>query len=299
MNTRIGWDNWDNWDNWSSANPSKRGHNGNSLAASQSLRATLVNGPFIATAPVAAWQISGLGDPLLQVSPTVRGQIICAELLAQVKLDLKYKDKVKLGKKTISIKGQFDLEKVEALASLRSARSSEIFDQVKFSPRPWAQVLALRPDKTPYTLELMTLVTGLSSYLVMRIKAHFNQPRPSFRSPRIQPIISVPTHSTFPSGHAMESMIVSLVLIDLLKTKASKKLTDSAKNHQDWVEQVQAMILKIADRIAQNREVAGLHFSVDTQGGQDCAHALFSALKTVKSPGYDWLLAKARQEWGQ
>ena len=90
----------------------------------------------------------------------------------------------------------------------------------------------------------------------MRFKHVFAAPRPIDCSPQIQPIIPTPLHSAFPSGHATEIFIMARVLSELLAAGGSNF-------DPSWKEQ----IMLVANRIAVNRTVAGVHFPVDSMAG--------------------------------
>ena len=104
----------------------------------------------------------------------------------------------------------------------------------------------------------MAAAVMFASLLVQRVKLIFNLARPCELSPRIQPMIATPGFSTFPSGHATESRLVS----DLLSTLLAR-----AQAPAGWAGPVDRMLVALADRIAENREVAGVHFSVDSTAG--------------------------------
>ena len=87
-------------------------------------------------------------------------------------------------------------------------------------------------------------------------------PKPIDYSALIQPIISTPAHSCYPSGHATEAYMVAFILPELLSLNAAEKL--------HYANQLEAQ----AARIAINRTVAGLHFPVDSHAGRVLAKTL-------------------------
>ena len=56
----------------------------------------------------------------------------------------------------------------------------------------------------------------------------------------------------------------------------------------------------LADRIARNRELAGLHYESDSKGGAELAKVLFGVLTNSASPIklFDEAVAGAVAEWG-
>ena len=107
----------------------------------------------------------------------------------------------------------------------------------------------------------MQVLVAFASFVVQRSKALYNLPRPNELSPRIQPMIPTPGYSTYPSGHATEAHLVSVALKALVGTTKSSDLA--------------AMLNALAERIARNREVAGLHFEKDSEAGKRLGIALF------------------------
>ena len=55
----------------------------------------------------------------------------------------------------------------------------------------------------------------------------------------------------------------------------------------------------LADRIARNRELGGLHFANDSKGGAELAKALFATLTDPSSPvaKFDEAIGEAKSEW--
>jgi hypothetical protein len=70
----------------------------------------------------------------------------------------------------------------------------------------------------------------------------------------------VPGHASFPSGHSTQAHLMALCMGDVLATLPGAQqqvVTDDL-----WT---------LADRIARNREIAGLHYESDTQAGRAIA----------------------------
>jgi hypothetical protein len=71
-------------------------------------------------------------------------------------------------------------------------------------------------------------------------------------------MIPTPAHGSFPSAHSTEAFAVAEVLNGLVKLKS---------DHYADFEKRRALISKLAERIAVNRTVAGLHFPIDSWAG--------------------------------
>ena len=101
---------------------------------------------------------------------------------------------------------------------------------------------------------------------VKRLDWIFAALRPSDFSPQIQPMIPVPGHGSWPSGHATEAFLTATVLEALLNQASP----GSSPNGTASREQFQ----RLAARIAVNRTVAGVHFPVDSAVGRLLGTAL-------------------------
>ena len=81
--------------------------------------------------------------------------------------------------------------------------------------------------------------------------------RPDQVDGRILPMIPTPAHFSFPSAHATEAYAVLTVLEALIKHWGS---------YADEEARI-AMLRRLAERIAVNRTVAGVHFPIDSWAG--------------------------------
>lgn len=155
-----------------------------------------------------------------------------------------------------------ELDRVQAQAPLRATRAAEIITQVTPPHAYFAAVLGLQSGRHPRTLELV-LATLAAAYAVgQRFKLALAAPRPTEYSSQIQPMIEVPQHCSFPAGHAVEAHITARILSAL--TAASP--------------QQRKLLRALADRVAENRVVAGVHFPVDCRFGRLIGDSLGSYL---------------------
>ena len=135
----------------------------------------------------------------------------------------------------------------------------------------------------------------------MHYKRHFSRPRPSQYSPALLPSIDVPGHASYPSGHATEANFIALCLEKVMPAAAS---TPSAAPPPPPPLPFpgRSPLQQMAQRIARNREVLGLHFPSDSKAGMLLAEETFKILmrcKSVNDPAQpkDCLLGKAAAEW--
>jgi acid phosphatase (class A) len=106
-------------------------------------------------------------------------------------------------------------------------------------------------------------------------KEYFNRVRPDKADARIQPMIEVPRHPAYPSGHSTQSHYLALV-IGLVYPDVADEL------------------MLRADEIAIHREIAGVHYPSDTAAGVILAEQFVTALQ--RDPVFQLLLTEAREE---
>lgn len=136
-------------------------------------------------------------------------------------------------------------------------RLAEIAVQVAPPLAFWCAVLPLHPDRMPRTMELIDLMLLMSSFAVQRFKHALAVSRPHQVDARIFPAILTPAHASLPSGHATEAYAIASLLAALLGPPAGAPGVD-----------LERRLFLLAARIADNREVAGLHYPIDTQAGR-------------------------------
>jgi PAP2 superfamily len=135
--------------------------------------------------------------------------------------------------------------------------------------------LVYRNDRLE-TLALMNEIVDFEAQQVMRQKKIHNRVRPSYLDPTLKPVINVPQHPAYPSGHATQAYLRALILSEL----------DPANR---------SIYMQSAYRIARNREIAGLHYPSDSKAGALFAQQLFAKLK--KDPSFAERLKAAKAEW--
>jgi hypothetical protein len=116
----------------------------------------------------------------------------------------------------------------------------------------------------------------------MHYKYKFNRPRPSQLSNRIMPPIDPPGHASYPSGHATEAYLVSGLLGLVMQ------LNDPAAPPPGSLE-------RLADRIARNREVLGVHYRSDSEAGRDLAAKTLPLLRRCTT--VTQVIGAAAAEW--
>jgi len=134
----------------------------------------------------------------------------------------------------------------------------------------------LNNDEYPATRELL-LAANQDLYVVLfTLKHHFDRVRPAELEPRLQPCIDVPDHPAYPSGHSTLAHVFGYLFQELVPEQGE-------------------VIRRDAARIAQNREIAGVHYPSDSDAGRLLARQLVDLL--LANPEFQKLLDAARAEW--
>lgn len=113
------------------------------------------------------------------------------------------------------------------------------------------------PLFSPNTEELDSIhrfITFIAPY-IMHFKKKFDRVRPRILEPQIEPTIDPPGHPAYPSGHAAQVYGIALYMSQLHPHNKEK-------------------LMRIAHRVATNRELAGVHYSSDTEAGHQLARQL-------------------------
>ena len=157
------------------------------------------------------------------------------------------------------------LADVIADAELREDRAPEILMQTENVLAFFATVLPITSAHTPATLRLLNIANQLALFVEMQMKHIFACARPVEYSPQVQPMITTPGHGTYPMGHGCEARVTARLLAALALPVGGANPTWDSLNHQ---------LGRLAERIAENRIVAGVHFRVDQGAGDALGEAL-------------------------
>lgn len=145
-----------------------------------------------------------------------------------------------------------NIKEAKLLLKMKSMRTSlriqEIVSQ-NINPVPlfWECAEIAENDYPEFTSHFYNVISD-TEIVVLALKKKFNRPRPSAVLPALDPVVPVPWHTSYPSGHATQSTVIA-GLLSRLKPSSSESLTN------------------LALRVGVNREVAGLHYPSDTTAG--------------------------------
>jgi len=134
----------------------------------------------------------------------------------------------------------------------------------------------INTDIRPYTTALIDKTTELITPVIMEEKYKYDRVRPSFLDPTLTITIPIPLHPAYPSGHATQAHLFALILGKLNPRGAESYILS-------------------AERIAKNREIAGLHYPTDSAAGILLASHIFPLLFENKE--FLELFAEAETEW--
>ena len=180
-----------------------------------------------------------------------------------------------------------EIERLLALmADDRDRYLPEILAQADDAPIYWLQLLNLGAGEKPATNALISFAQRAGEIAALHFKKRYHRVRPSALCPGLLVPFGPPRHPAFPSGHALTAHLTTYLLREIprVDTEVGPELR--------W----------LADRVAKNRERAGLHYRSDSVAGQKLARAITTVLTTtgpgkITSLTFDGILSAAQQEW--
>ena len=175
-----------------------------------------------------------------------------------------------------------ELEDLIALQGQRNTeafrnRREDIVSEADHISRKYLNALLISPESHPRTWFLMNAMNDVALVPVMQLKKHFMRPRPNQVDPRVEPLIMVPGHPAYPSGHSTQNFLIAHALSEVIGDDA----------------ELIARVFAIARGVAVNREWAGVHYHSDTDAGEKLARGLYPIVRRVfKEP-----IREAILEW--
>ena len=113
--------------------------------------------------------------------------------------------------------------------------------------------------------KIVKIVRNEIDPVIMHMKHKYNRARPYHLDTSIVPAITPPKHPSYPSGHSTQAYFIAYLLGEKHKHKEEE-------------------YLKISQRVAENREYAGVHYKSDTAYGKELAHYLWKQYSNNKNP---------------
>lgn len=143
---------------------------------------------------------------------------------------------------------------VTAASDERADALAEILSQSDEFISYFLNMMTASPSAYPATMKVLSIASLVGTFVAMYFKNLYRRPRPSQLCPALLPPIEVPGHASFPSGHSTQAHLMALCMADVLAGTMFDDL---------WT---------LADCIARNREIAGLHYASDTAAGKAFAY---------------------------
>jgi hypothetical protein len=175
---------------------------------------------------------------------------------------------------------QQERENLEALIAFRAGDLDEVTSQMNSFDAYFRGALGYSVSSHPCTNFLVQGAMRVAEFAAMYYKNQFQRPRPYQLWPQIMPPVAVPGHASFPSAHSTQANTIALVL-QAVAAAAVPSVGD--------------ITTRLAQRIARGRELLGLHYPSDSEGGlvlaQDVATAYLGGDTAVR------LAAAAQEEW--
>jgi hypothetical protein len=173
----------------------------------------------------------------------------------------------------------------------RPEAMGEILNQHQNQQLCFMQLLTMTAGSHPHTFFALKVAARVAETVMIRLKQHFNRPRPTQYYPALYPPLAVPGHSSYPAGHAVIAQVTANVLIEI--TKRNKPKSPYEKS-----------LRRLAKEIGMNRVIAGFHFRSDIDAGitaGNMTHEFMSKIpkRAVKAPDYDYhsAIKAAQGEW--
>jgi len=153
-------------------------------------------------------------------------------------------------------------------------RQPEILEEADKPSPKFGRVMLFDEVSHPMTARLITDMVIGGRPVIIHFKTKFARPRPSQICPEIEPLIDVPGHPAYPSGHSFQTHLIAMALSELLPHLSDR-------------------FTAIAERVAENREWAGVHYSSDSMAGKALARDLFPEFRAAFAEDFE----AATQEW--
>jgi hypothetical protein len=174
----------------------------------------------------------------------------------------------------------------------RADRALEILDQATGGGalNYWTGLLRIDPHQEKSAFLLMLVARKIGEYVAMGLKNYYRMRRPTQVYPFILPIIDPPDTPSFPSSHSLQAHLISNALKEALTLHPGP-------NGAPRPSQSAIALDHLAERVARNREVAGVHYPMDSACGAFVARGCLDLLKALPHGSlFPALLARAKAE---
>ena len=184
-----------------------------------------------------------------------------------------------------------ELKELVALLEYRNGIMGEATTQASTIDEYFAGILNFNRYTHPVTTRLVAVCLNAATSSVMQFKFHFQRPRPNQVCPALLPPIDPPQHAAYPSGHATQSKLLACLMSAIVGPRSTTAHTAFGTGGS----QSRNPYHDMAERIARNREVLGLHYRSDSMAGQRLAEEIFTRMQADADFAAELALAQA--EW--
>src|SRR3954454_19911314 len=139
-------------------------------------------------------------------------------------------------------------------------------------------MLMVTPGSRPATWLMITTMMLIGTMVAMKYKNLHKQPRPVQVYPALMPVILTPGHPSLPSGHALQCDLIADCVAEAVPV-----LEQPAR--------------ALAERIARNREIAGVHFPRNRIASRQIAEHLRSVLYNQETGVMNELMDQIAREY--
>jgi hypothetical protein len=174
-----------------------------------------------------------------------------------------------------------ELDDLARLAEYRAEVMPEALAQMTDMVGYWAGLLMFSPNSHPWTFRLARTAVVVGEFVAMYWKRHHQRARPSQLSPALMPPIAVPGHASYPSGHATQAYLLYHMLNGIMPPDVSRTL--QITSYALPATPPASLLDRLAERVARNREVLGVHYRSDSAAGQNLAAATYTVLQQCAS----------------
>jgi len=157
-----------------------------------------------------------------------------------------------------SAKGKADLQCVlEAQRHRTPAEVASVKADTSLSVFRFADTMgpAFKPENLPFATQFFARTAADDENAIDPAKEHFNRMRPFAADYDVKPVVTTMTYGSYPSGHATFAYAAAILLAAMVPEKA-------------------AVIFERADRYAENRVIAGVHYPTDIEAGKICGSVI-------------------------
>jgi membrane-associated phospholipid phosphatase len=177
-----------------------------------------------------------------------------------------------------------------AAANERADALGEILSQANEFISYFLNLLTANPGAYPQTTKVLSIASQIGTFVAMYFKGQYKRPRPSQLCPALLPPLQVPGHASFPSGHSTQAHLMALCMGEIFDGLPAAQKPQMQPMRDD--------LKVLADRIARNREIAGLHYPSDTAAGVVLANQVLALLSGMPAASpYRTAVTNAVTEW--